>query len=163
TLTSFEPSGWAANVKAFDYAAPTTVAEAVALLAEHGDRARMLAGGTDLIVQVREGRRDLDLIVDAKHIPEANELSYGPEEGLRPAAAVPCYRIYEPPDVVRVSPGLIDAVSLVGGIQIQSRATVGGNVCNASPAADTVPPLLAYDAVCTVAGPDGLRKLPLEK
>ncbi len=150
-------------MKAIDYAAPRTVAEAVALLAEQGDRARVLAGGTDILVQVREGRRDLDLLVDVKHIPEVNALTLDPRQGLLLGAAVPCYRIYEQPDVARAYPGLIDAASLVGGIQIQSRASVGGNVCNASPAADTIPPLIAYEAVGTVAGPKGLREVPIDQ
>src|SRR5437588_4377750 len=112
------------GMKAFDYAAPTTLADAVALLAAKGERARALAGGTDIIVQVREGRRDLDVLVDIKGIPEANELSFDPQRSLRLGAAVPCCRIYEHPDVKRVYPGLIDAVELVGGVQIQSRASV---------------------------------------
>jgi carbon-monoxide dehydrogenase medium subunit len=150
-------------MKAIDYAAPRTVAEAVAMLAERGDRARVLAGGTDIIVQIRENRRDLDLLVDIKNVPEVNELTYDPQHGLRLGAAVPCYRIYEHPDLVAAYPGLIDAVWLVGGIQIQSRASVGGNLCNASPAADTIPPLIAGEALCVIAGPEGKRELPVEK
>lgn len=150
-------------MKAFDYAAPRTVAEAVSLLAEKGDRGRVLAGGTDIIVQVRENRRDLDLLVDVKNIPELNELCYDAKQGLRLGAAVPCYRVYENGEIARAYPGLIDAVSLVGGIQIQSRASVGGNLCNASPAADTIPPLIAYEAVGIVAGPEGRREVPVEK
>ena len=146
-----------------DYAAPRTVAEAVALLREKGERARVLAGGTDIIVQVREHRRDLDLLVDVKDIPELNELTFDPRRGLRLGAAVPCYRIYEDPGIAKAYPGLIDAVSLVGGIQIQSRASVGGNLCNASPAADTVPPLIAHEAVAVIAGPEGTRELPVEQ
>lgn len=150
-------------MKAFDYAAPRTVAEAVSLLAEKGDRGRVLAGGTDIIVQIRENRRDVDLLVDVKNIPEMNELAYDAERGLRLGAAVPCHRVYEHADVARAYPGLIDAVSLVGGIQIQSRASVGGNLCNASPAADTIPSLIAYEAVCLIAGPQGQRELPVER
>lgn len=150
-------------MKAIDYAAPKTIAEAVALLAEKGDRARVLAGGTDIIVQVREGRRDLDLLVDVKYIPEVNELTFDPKQGLRLGAAVPCYRIYEHQEIARAYPGLIDAVSLVGGIQIQSRASVGGNLCNASPAADTIPPVIAYEGAAVVAGPKGTREVPVEK
>jgi carbon-monoxide dehydrogenase medium subunit len=150
-------------LKAIDYAAPRTVAEAVALLAEKGDRARVLAGGTDLIVQLREGRRDLDLLIDIKHIPGVNELSYDARRGLRLGAAVPCYRIYEQPDIAAAYPGLIDAVALVGGIQIQSRASVGGNLCNASPAADTVPALIAYEGVCVIAGPAGCREVAVDE
>jgi len=150
-------------VKAFDYAAPATLAEAVALLAEKGERARVLAGGTDIIVQVREGRRSLDLLVDVKGIAELNELTFDAHQGLRLGAAVPCYRIAEHAAIVTAYPGLIDAVSLIGGVQIQSRASVGGNLCNASPAADTIPALIAQEAVCVLAGPAGTREVPVEK
>jgi xanthine dehydrogenase FAD-binding subunit len=150
-------------LKDLDYAAPRTVAEAVALLAAKGERARVLAGGTDLIVQAREHRRDLDLMIDVKRIPELNELAFDPRQGLRVGAAVPCYRIYEDRDIGRAYPGLIDAVSLIGGIQIQSRASVGGNLCNSSPAADTIPALIAHHAVCVIAGPQGTRELPVEQ
>src|SRR5215831_7353125 len=124
-------------MNAFDYAAPRSISEAVALLSEKGDRARILAGGTDIIVQVREGRRDVDLLVDVKHIPEANELFFDARQGLRLGAAVPCYRLAENPAIAKLYPGLVEAAGLVGGTQIQSRASVGGNLCNASPAADT--------------------------
>jgi carbon-monoxide dehydrogenase medium subunit len=147
---------------AFEYLAPRTISEVIALLTEKGEKARILAGGTDIIVQVREGRRAPDWLVDIKHVPEVNELTYDPARGLTLGAAVPCYRIYEHPDLAVAYPGLIDAVSLVGGIQIQSRASVGGNLCNASPAADTIPPLIAGEAVCIVAGPEGRRELPVE-
>jgi carbon-monoxide dehydrogenase medium subunit len=150
-------------LKDIDYAAPQTIAQAVRLLAEYGDRARVLAGGTDLIVQLREHRRDLDLVVDGKHIPELNYLAFDVRHGLRIGAAVPCYRIYEHAEIARLYPGLIDAVALIGGIQIQSRASVGGNLCNASPAADTVPALIAYAATCVIAGPEGTRELPVEQ
>jgi carbon-monoxide dehydrogenase medium subunit len=150
-------------LKAIDYTAPRTVREATSLLAEKGDRARALAGGTDLIVQVRENRRDLDLLVDVKNIPELNELAHDPRQGLRIGAAVPCCRIYEDAVISRAYPGLIDAVALIGGIQIQSRASLGGNLCNASPAADTVPALIAHEAVCVIAGPAGTREVPVEK
>ena len=150
-------------MKDIHYAAPRTLAEAVALLNDKGDRARVLAGGTDIIVQAREHRRDLDLLVDVKNIPEVNELAYDPKKGLRLGAAVPCYRIYEHAEIAKAYPGLIDAVSLVGGIQIQSRASVGGNLCNGSPAADTIPPLIVLKGTCVVAGPKGTRQVPVEK
>jgi carbon-monoxide dehydrogenase medium subunit len=149
-------------MKAFAYSAPTTLAEAVALFAAHGERARALAGGTDVIVQVREGRREVDLLIDVKHIPELNELTYDPEHSLRFGAAVPCYRLCEQPELARAYPGLIEAAGLIGGTQIQSRATVGGNLCNASPAADATPALIAASAVCIIAGPEGRRELPVE-
>src|SRR5262249_11203353 len=102
-------------------------------------------------------------VVDVKHIPELNELRCDPQNGLRLGAAVPCCRIYEDATVGKAYPGLIDAVSLVGGIQIQSRASVGGNLCNASPAADTIPPLISYSAVAVIAGKDGTSEVPVEQ
>jgi carbon-monoxide dehydrogenase medium subunit len=150
-------------LKAIDYAAPRTAAEAASLFAERGERARALAGGTDIIVQVRENRRDVDLLVDLKNIPEVNELTFDPAKGLRLGAAVPCYRIYEHPDIPRRYPGLTDAALLIGGIQIQSRASVGGNLCNASPAADSIPALIAHEAVAVIAGREGTREVPVEK
>src|SRR5437763_7817172 len=112
-------------MKEIDYAAPKTIAEATALLNDKGDRARILAGGTDVIVQVREGRRDIDLLVDIKHIPEVNELVCDSSKGLVIGAAVPCCRIYENKEIARAYPGLMDSVTLIGGIQIQSRASLG--------------------------------------
>lgn len=147
---------------AFDYVAAETVQEAVALLAEKGDAARVLAGGTDLIVQVREGRRSPDLIVDVKKIPDTNVLSYNPQSGLTIGAAVPCYRIYGDAAIAAAYPGLVDAFSLVGGTQIQGRASVGGNLCNSSPAADTIPALMAHNAVAVIAGPGGTREVAVE-
>jgi carbon-monoxide dehydrogenase medium subunit len=152
-------------VKPIDYAAPKTLAQAISLLAKHGDRARILAGGTDILVQLREGRRDYDLLVDIKHIRQLNELVCSPrskQPDLRIGAAVPCYRIYQQKNVRKYYPGLIDAVELIGGIQIQNRASVGGNLCNASPAADTIPPLIVHQAKCIIAGPEGERAVPVE-
>ena len=150
-------------MKDIDYAAPRTVAEACTLLADKGDKARCLAGGTDIIVQVREHRRDLDVLVDIKHIPELMALSFDAKKGLAIGAATPCYRIYENQEIAKAYPGLIDAAFLVGGIQIQSRASLGGNLCNASPAGDTIPVLIALEAVCVIAGAKGNREVPVEK
>ncbi|MBL8793705.1 MAG: xanthine dehydrogenase family protein subunit M [Planctomycetia bacterium] len=153
-------------MKPIDYAAPKTLAQAVTLLAKHGERARVLAGGTDILVQLREGRRDCDVLVDIKNIKQLNELTCNPKgktPDLRIGAAVPCYRIYEHKNVRKFYPGLIDAVELVGGIQIQSRASLGGNLCNASPAADTIPALIALQAVCEIIGPNGNREVPVEQ
>ncbi len=149
-------------MKEIDYIAPATLAEAVKLLAERGDRARVLAGGTDIIVQVRENRRDLDLLVDIKRIPEVNELKLD-STGLTVGAAVPCYRLGENRDIAAAYPGLVDGASLIGGVQIQSRASVGGNLCNSSPAADSIPALIAAEAVCDIVGPNGLRAVPVDQ
>jgi CO/xanthine dehydrogenase FAD-binding subunit len=150
-------------LQAFDYTAARSVEEAVSLLAQHGDQARPLAGGTDIIVAVREGRRRVAMLVDIKGIPEVNQLSYDAAQGLTLGAAVPCYRIYEHQEIAATYPGLIDAVSLVGGTAIQGRASVGGNLCNASPAADTTPALIVHSAMCVIAGPNGRREIPVEQ
>lgn len=148
---------------AFDYVAAQTVDETVSLLAEKGNQARVLAGGTDLIVQVREGRRHPDVIVDVKKLAETNVLSYDQQNGLHLGAAVPCYRIYGDTPIAQAYPGLMDAFSLIGGIQIQGRASVGGNLCNSSPAADSIPPLIVHHTVCVIAGPNGRREVPVEQ
>jgi CO/xanthine dehydrogenase FAD-binding subunit len=149
-------------MKDIDYAAPKSLAEATALLDAKGDRAKVLAGGTDLIVQVREYRRDIDVMVDVKRIPELMELTFDAKAGLRLGAATPCYRVYENAAIAKAYPGLIDAASLVGGIQIQSRASLGGNLCNASPAADSIPALIALNTACVIAGPKGTREVAVE-
>ena len=149
-------------MRPIEYVAPTTVEDAVAALAEKGDAARPLAGGTDILVQLRGGRRQADRIVDVKRIPELNELSYDPQSGLRIGAAVPCHRIYEDEAIAAAYPGLIDAASLIGGIQIQGRASLGGNLCNAAPSGDGIPALIADNAVAEVAGPNGTRDVPVE-
>src|SRR4051794_20482354 len=150
-------------MKDIDYAAPKTVADACALLQEKRDKARCLAGGTGVIAQVREPRRDVDVLVDIKHIPELVALSFDAKKGLTIGAATPCYRIYENKEIASAYPGLIDAASLVGGIQIQSRASLGGNLCNSSPAGDTIPALIALEAMCVIAGPKGNREVPVEQ
>ena len=150
-------------MRAIEYAAPATVEEAVAILARHGSAARVLSGGTDLIVQAREGRRAVDVMIDAKTIPEANVVEFTADGGLRIGAAVPCAVIYENAEIARRYPALIDSASLIGGIQIQSRASLGGNLCNSSPAADSIPTLIALGAICHIAGPDGRRQLPVEQ
>ena len=150
-------------MKAFDYVAPGSLAEAVAVLREHGAAARVLAGGTDLIIQTREGRRDVGVMVDIKSIPETTQLVHESNGGLRIGAAVSCAKIYHDAEIVRRFPALIDSASLIGGIQIQSRASLGGNLCNSSPAADATPTLIALGAVCEIAGPSGTRSLPVEE
>jgi CO/xanthine dehydrogenase FAD-binding subunit len=144
----------------FRYVNAKAVDEAVAVLTEYGDRARPLAGGTDVLVQTRGGRFDLDAVVDIKNVPEVMELRMD-NTGLHIGAAVPCYQIYENPEISKAYPGIIDAASLIGGIQIQSRASLGGNLCNASPSADGICPLIVHNAVANIAGPKGNRQVPV--
>jgi xanthine dehydrogenase FAD-binding subunit len=150
-------------LKDFSYAAPTSLAEASRLLAGANGKARILAGGTDIIVQLREGLRDADLVVDVKKIPELAELSFSPGKGLRLGASVPCYQIYEHQAIANAYPALVDAARIVGGWQIQSRASIGGNLCNSSPAADTIPALIAHGATCVIAGAGGQREVKVEE
>ncbi len=145
----------------FEYAAPTDLDEAIGLFAQAGDRATLLAGGTDIIVQLREGLRRADLVIDVKKIPELSQFEYAPETGLRLGASVPCWQIYENESIAAAYPALADAVRIIGGWQIQSRASVGGNLCNASPAADSIPALIALGAVAHLAGPGGRRAVPV--
>src|SRR2546430_6527584 len=144
-------------MRAIQYAAPASIRDAVALLNQFGARARVLAGGTDLIVQLREYLREIDVVVDGKQIPELMELSFHPEKGLTLGAAVPCYRIYGDPTVVKQYPGLIDAVSLIGGTAIQGRASVGGNLCHSGPAGGSIPALNRLSAPGPVSGAQGER------
>lgn len=146
----------------FQYVAARSVDEVVGVLTEHGQRARCMAGGTDILAQTRGGRFDLDVLVDLKGVPETTELRFGPD-GLYLGASVPCYRIYEDPAVAAAYPGIIDAASLIGGIQIQSRASLGGNLCNASPSADGICPLIVHSATAHIAGPNGRRSVPVEE
>ena len=145
-----------------DYLRPRTLGECLQAFAEHGSDARALAGGTDLLVQMRAGRRDNRVLVDVKAVPELNELHYEPAGGLTLGAAVPCYRIYGDEAVRTAYPGLIDTVSMIGGTQIQGRASVGGNLCNAAPSADAVPALIALGATCRIASSAGEREVPVE-
>ena len=148
-------------MKWFDYAAPDNLSEATLLLSSR-PLARALAGGTDLLVQMRGGRLSPDLVVDLKHIPELNDLRVEPDGGLTLGAAVPCYRIYNDAEVSRCYPSLAEVASLIGGTQIQGRASIGGNLCNSAPSADSVPLLIALGATCRIAGPGGSRHIAVE-
>lgn len=146
-----------------EYECPQTLDDAVTLFQRHGDNARALAGGTDLLVQMKAGRRLQGVVIDIKKIPEMNAIRYDPLKGLTLGAAVACYKIYGDDAVRAHYPGLIDAVEIIGGTPIQGRATVGGNLCNAAPSADAIPALIAYNAVCHIVGPRGVRHVAVEE
>lgn len=148
-------------MKWFDYSAPRTLGEAVEIMTLHPS-ARALAGGTDLLVQMRTGRKQPDIVVDVKRIPEMNVLSVD-AAGLTLGAAVPCCRIYEDTAVSRAFPALSEVAALIGGTQIQGRASIGGNLCNAAPSADAIPLLIAMRATARVIGPSGERTIAVEE
>ncbi|MBD47676.1 MAG: carbon monoxide dehydrogenase [Dehalococcoidia bacterium] len=149
-------------MKNFQYSSPLTLDQALQHMDSYGSKAKALAGGTDILVQLRGNRFDIEMLVDVKSIPELNELSYTVSEGLSVGAAVPCIRIYEDSVVQQSYPCLVDAAFLIGGIQIQSRATIGGNLCNASPSGDTIPALIALEAEAVVFSKRGYRSIPVE-
>ena len=143
------------------YEAPESVEEAVSLLAGGGPRGRVLAGGTDLLVQLRAGVIAPDLVVDIKRIGETREIRE--EDGMLViGAAVTGAELGEHEGLGSMWPGVVESAELIGSTQIQGRASLAGNLCNASPAADTVPALVAAAATCRVAGPGGLRRVPVE-
>ncbi len=141
------------------YEAPDSVEQAVALLSAHGPAARPLAGGSDLLVQLRAGLQKPAVIVDLKRIPELSAVVLD-DEVLRIGAARSSAALREEPSYRALFPGLLEACELIGSEQIQGRASIGGNLCNASPAADTVPALLVNEARCEIAGPEGRRFVP---
>ena len=149
-------------MRAIQYAAPSTVEDAVTILAEHGSNARMLAGGTDLIVQVREDARDTEVFVDAKSIPELMELSVNADGSTTLGAAVPCHQLYNDAQFTASYPAVVDAARIIGSTGIQGRASVGGNLCNSGPAGDTIPALIVHSAVCNIVGPGGARTVAVE-
>ena len=143
------------------YEAPETKGEAVSLLAMAEGSGRVLAGGTDLLVQLRSGVVKPGVVVDIKKIVETREITTE-NGGFRVGAAVTGAELDEHKALKKLWPGVVEAVELIGSTQIQGRASMGGNLCNASPAADSVPALIAAGAQCHIAGPDGERTLPVE-
>lgn len=144
------------------YEFPETLDAAVALLAGESGAARVIAGGTDVLVQLRTDMIGPGLMVGINNIPEVRTIT-AENGGFRFGSAVTGMELVEHGAFAKVWPGVIDAVSLIGSIQIKGRATVGGNVCNASPAADSVPALFVANAVATIVGPKGWRDVPVEE
>lgn len=143
-----------------DYQTPTTADEAAVLLSQDG--AYALAGGTDLLVKLRAGAVRPRLVVDLKSVPRLHGIEHD-ARGWRIGAATTCAEIGEHAALAAAWPGVVEALQLIGSTQIQGRATLGGNLCNASPAADSVPALIAAGATCEVAGMNGQREVPVEQ
>ncbi len=151
-------------MESFAYAAPQTVEQALAMLAEHegaGRRAQVLAGGTDLMVQLRTTDNTPRVIVDIKQLAETNRIDVGAKE-IYIGAAVPGGVLTANAKLKQALPGLIESVDLIGSSQIQGRASLGGNLCNASPAGDTIAAVVANGGVCVIATKAGQREIPAE-
>ncbi|MEQ8397546.1 xanthine dehydrogenase family protein subunit M [Thalassobaculum sp.] len=144
------------------YLAPSTLDEAVGAFAAAAGAARILAGGTDLLVQMRAGMVQPGLIVDIKKIPELTSIEETADGGFVVGAAVSGAVLYEHPRFGEVWPGVLEAINLIGSTQVQGRASAGGNLCNGSPAGDSVPAMIAAGATVTVQGPNGRRQMPVE-
>ncbi len=149
-------------MRAFAYARPETLDEAVALLDEYGSDARVLAGGTDLIIRLRDRTIQPSVVVDVKRIPELAPSIRHVDEVLRISAGTTMTDVFEDPFVRTTFPALADAAAIIGSVQIRNRATLVGNQCNASPAADTAPTLLVYGASVIVIGQRGERRIALD-
>lgn len=143
------------------YEAPTSLDAAVSLLAEAGSSSRVLAGGTDLVIQMRNEMVAPDLVVDIKRIDEVRTIT-SEAGGFRIGAAVSGAELGEHAELKAAWPGVVEAAELIGSTQVQGRATMGGNLCNASPAADSVPALIAANAVVDVVGLNGRRTVLVE-
>ncbi len=141
------------------YEAPSTLENAVALLAGESGSAHLLAGGTDLLVRMKSGFTEPDLIVDIKRIEGMHAVTQE-DGGWRIGAAVPGIQLGEHDGVKADWPGVVEALELIGSTQIQGRATMAGNLCNASPAADSVPAMVTAEAMVRIAGPNGSRDIP---
>lgn len=144
------------------YLAPQTLDEAVSAFAAAQGAARILAGGTDLLVQMRAGIASPGLIVDIKKIGEMNRITENADGSFTIGAAVSAAALADHPRFGKVWPGVLEAVNLIGSKQVQGRASPGGNLCNGSPAGDSVPAMVAAGAVVTVQGPNGRRQMPVE-
>jgi CO/xanthine dehydrogenase FAD-binding subunit len=149
-------------VQPFAYARPSTLAEAVAILEERGPEARVLAGGTDLLIRLRDGSMSPAVVVDVKRIPELAPGIRVEGEALVIGATTAMTEIAGHPLIRRDLAALAESAAYVGSVQIRNRATLAGNLCNASPAADTAPALLVHGAVVVASGPERTRRIPLD-
>jgi CO/xanthine dehydrogenase FAD-binding subunit len=152
-------------LRKFAYFAPQSLSDALAVFREQGEGGRALAGGTDLVVQVKEGGKipDPAYLVSLRRVPELRGIEFSEGEGLRIGAAATMTEVVQSPLIQERYRILADGAGVVGSIQTMNVATVGGNICNAAPSADTAPPLLACEATAVIAGPEGEREVPLEE
>lgn len=144
-------------MKRFDYFEPPTLDDAIELMQQGNGRASLMAGGTDLLVEIKENLRSLDSVINIKKIPGLDYLTYTDADGLKFGALTTIRRLETSALIQNKYAGLAQAASEVGSIQVRNRATVAGNICRASPSADTLPPLIADGASVKLYGPDGAR------
>jgi len=147
-------------MRRFEYVAPRSLTEAVALLKERGDGAKLLAGGTDLLVQMKEAGAHPSAVVSLHQLPELRGIDFDEAQGLRIGAASDLATVAAFPVVPERFTALAEGAGIVGSVQTRNMATLGGNVANAAPSADTAPPLVVLDAVAEIAGPEGSRQVP---
>jgi len=148
-------------MSAMSYSAPSTISEAVSLLANAGGVAKIMSGGTDLLVQMKSGRVKPAMVIDTKRIPGIIGIREV-DGGFVIGAATPGAMLGEHAGLVKAWPGVIEGANLIGSTQVQGRASLAGNLCNGSPAADSVPGLIAARATVLIAGPAGTREAPVE-
>lgn len=150
-------------MKRFDYIRPRSINDAAAFLFHHRDEAKVIVGGTDLIVKMRAGRETPKFVVDLKVLSGLDRITFDPKVGLTIGALATLNQIAEHPDVVAHYPALVTACNTVGSYPIRNRATLVGNICNASPSADCAPILMVHEATCLITTMNGERSLPIEK
>ena len=147
----------------FDYLEPRSLDEALQMLADGGDNTRLVAGSTDFLVRWRTGVWRPDSVVCMQHVPGLDYITWNPDDGLSIGALASVQDIEQHEDVRSRYPALTAGATAFAGVQVRNLATVAGNVCNASPAGDTLPALLAYNASCRIVGAGGERWLPLDE
>jgi carbon-monoxide dehydrogenase medium subunit len=147
-------------VRRFDLVLPETVDECVRVLADRGPDAKVVAGGTDLLPQMKTGMLRTGCVVDLTGVSQLRQLAWANGSGLRIGAAVTARTLERDPGVNAAYPAIAESGALVGSVQVRNLATLGGNLCNAAPSADMAPPLLALDAEAVIAGPHGTRRMP---
>ena len=150
-------------MKYVDYERPTNLKAALEILQNNGETTKILAGGTDILTKLRIRREQPDLLLDSKEIPELNELSYNPDSGLTVGGAVPFYKLYAHADVIKYYQSIVDSTKIIGGIPIQGRATLGGNLCNAAPSAAAIPTLIVLGATASIHSMIDSREVPISE
>ena len=150
-------------MRRFEYLEARTLRQAIGMLQRHGEQARIVAGSTDFLVRWRAGFWHPDYVVNIQRVPGLSRVTYNRRSGLRLGALVTIQTLEQHPAIRRHYPALAAAAASFAGVQVRNLATVGGNICNASPSGDTLPALLAYGAECRLSGPDGHRQASLEQ